>query len=388
MIRTDKEPIVRLSGVTKDFGKSEVLKHIDLDVYEGEFLTLLGPSGCGKTTTLRIIAGFEEPSNGCVYLEQADVTALPPYKRNVNTVFQTYALFPHMNVFDNVAFGLVEKKVPKPEIKERVEKMLDLVQLKNFGRRKPHQMSGGQRQRVAIARALVNNPKVLLLDEPLGALDLKLRKQMQMELKHLQKQLGITFVYVTHDQEEALTMSDRIAVMNGGVIEQIGTAQEIYEHPKTKFVASFIGESNIIEASVTGIDGDLIELTAENGVVHAKGSGFVQDEMIYISIRPENTCYSFEQVENFRLRGIVKEHVYVGSIVKTVVALPNGQRLRLNQHPHSSLPEIGSAVTVYWDMDKAVIMHTAEDTLYDLIEDALLNRPDLAVKQGSLSKEE
>lgn len=382
MIRTDKEPIVRLSGVTKDFGKSEVLKHIDLDVYEGEFLTLLGPSGCGKTTTLRIIAGFEEPSEGCVYLEQADVTALPPYKRNVNTVFQSYALFPHMNVFDNVAFGLVEKKVPKAEIKERVEKMLDLVQLKNFGRRKPHQMSGGQRQRVAIARALVNNPKVLLLDEPLGALDLKLRKQMQMELKHLQKQLGITFVYVTHDQEEALTMSDRIAVMNGGVIEQIGTAQEIYEHPKTKFVASFIGESNIIEASVTGINGDLIELTAENGVVHAKGTGFVQDEMIYISIRPENTCYSFEQVENFRLRGIVKEHVYVGSIVKTVVALPNGQRLRLNQHPHSRLPEIGSAVTVYWDMDKAVIMHTAEDTLYDLIEDALLNRPDLAVKQG------
>lgn len=381
MIRTDKDPIVRLSGVTKDFGKSQVLKYIDLDVYEGEFLTLLGPSGCGKTTTLRIIAGFEEPSKGSVYLEQADVTALPPYRRNVNTVFQSYALFPHMNVFDNVAFGLVEKKVPKPEIKERVEKMLDLVQLKNFGRRKPHQMSGGQRQRVAIARALVNNPKVLLLDEPLGALDLKLRRQMQMELKHLQKRLGITFVYVTHDQEEALTMSDRIAVMKDGVIEQIGTAREIYEHPKTKFVAGFIGESNIIEASVTGIDGDLIELTAENGVVHAKGTGFVQDEMIYISIRPENTCYSFDQVENFRLRGIVKEHLYVGSIVKTVVALPNGQRLRLNQRPHSALPEIGSAVTVYWDMDKAVIMHTAEDTLYDLIEDALLNRPDLAVGQ-------
>ena len=205
---------------------------------------------------------------------------------------------------------------------------------------------------------------------------------MQMELKHLQQKLGITFVYVTHDQEEALTMSDRIAVMNNGSIEQIGTAREIYERPKTKFVASFIGESNIIEASVTGFDKDLIELTAENGVVHAKGSGFVQDEMIYISIRPENTMYSMEPVENFRLRGIVKEHIYVGSIVKTVVALPNGQKLKLNQHPHSSLPEIGSAVTVYWDMDKAVIMHTAEDTLYDLIEDALLNRPDLAVRQG------
>ncbi len=383
MIKTDKEPIVRLAGITKDFGKSEVLKNIDLEVYEGEFLTLLGPSGCGKTTTLRIIAGFESPSEGTVYLEQANVTDLPPYKRGVNTVFQSYALFPHMNVFDNVAFGLVEKKVPKPEIKERVEKMLELVQLKNFGRRKPHQMSGGQRQRVAIARALVNNPKVLLLDEPLGALDLKLRKQMQVELKHLQQQLGITFIYVTHDQEEALTMSDRIAVMNGGIIEQIGTAQEIYEHPKTKFVAGFIGESNIIEASVTGMDGDLIELTAENGVVHAKGTGFVQDEMIYISIRPENTKYALETVENFRLRGIVAEHIYGGSIVKTVVALPNGQRLRLNQHPHSKLPEIGTAVTVYWDMDKAVIMHTAEDTLYDLIEDALLNRPDLAVKASA-----
>ncbi len=382
MIITEQKPIVKLSGVSKDFGKSEVLKHIDLDVYEGEFLTLLGPSGCGKTTTLRLIAGFEAPSEGTVFLEQADVTNLPPYKRNVNTVFQSYALFPHMNVFDNVAFGLVEKKVPKPEIKERVEKMLDLVQLKNFGRRKPHQMSGGQRQRVAIARALVNNPKVLLLDEPLGALDLKLRKQMQMELKHLQQQLGITFIYVTHDQEEALTMSDRIAVMNNGVIEQIGTAQEIYEHPKTKFVAGFIGESNIIEASVTDIRGGLIELTAENGVVHARGTGFVQDEMIYISVRPENTRYSMEPVENFRLRGIVKEHIYVGSIIKTVVVLPNGQRLRLNQHPHSDLPPVGSAVTVYWDMDKAVIMHTAEDTLYDLIEDALLHRPILEMQGG------
>ncbi len=382
MINADKTPIVTLSGVTKDFGKSEVLKSIDLDVYQGEFLTLLGPSGCGKTTTLRIIAGFEAPSQGSVYLEQTEVTGLPPYKRNVNTVFQSYALFPHMNVFDNVAFGLVEKKVPKAEIKERVEKMLDLVQLKNFGRRRPHQMSGGQRQRVAIARALVNNPRVLLLDEPLGALDLKLRKQMQMELKHLQQQLGITFIYVTHDQEEALTMSDRIAVMNNGVIEQIGTAQEIYEHPKTKFVAGFIGESNIIEASVTGIDGDFLELTAENGIVHAHGTGFVQDEMVYISVRPENTKYSLNPVENFRLRGIVREHVYVGSIIKTVVALPNGQRIRLNRHPHDELPKIGAAVTIYWDMDKAVIMHTAEDTLYDLIEDALLNRPDLAVQGG------
>jgi len=379
MVHTEKEPIVRLTGVTKDFDQSEVLKEINLDIYEGEFLTLLGPSGCGKTTTLRIIAGFESPSRGTVHIGTRDVTDVPPYKREVNTVFQSYALFPHMNVFDNVAFGLVEKKVPKAEIRERVNKMLDLVQLKNFGTRKPNQMSGGQKQRVAIARALVNYPKLLLLDEPLGALDMKLRKQMQLELKHLQQLLGITFIYVTHDQEEALTMSDRIAVMNNGVIEQIGTAKEIYEHPETKFVAGFIGESNIIEASVTAIDKHMVELTAENGVVHTTGDGFVMDEMVYISVRPENTGYSLESVENFRLRGIVKEHIYVGSLVKTSVMLPDGQILKINHHPDKDLLPIGTAVNLYWDMEKAVIMHTTEDTLYDLIEGALLNRPDLAI---------
>lgn len=379
MVHTEKEPIVRLTGVTKDFDQSEVLKEINLDIFEGEFLTLLGPSGCGKTTTLRIIAGFESPSRGTVRIGTKDVTDVPPYKREVNTVFQSYALFPHMNVFDNVAFGLVEKKVPKAEIKERVNKMLDLVQLKNFGTRKPSQMSGGQKQRVAIARALVNDPKLLLLDEPLGALDMKLRKQMQLELKHLQQLLGITFIYVTHDQEEALTMSDRIAVMNNGVIEQIGTAKEIYEHPKTKFVAGFIGESNIIEASVTSIADHMVELTAENGVVHTIGDGFVKDEMVYISVRPENTGCSLDPVENFRLRGIVKEHIYVGSLVKTSIALPDGQIIKINHHPDKELLPVGTAVNLFWDMEKAVIMHTTEDTLYDLIEGALLNRPDLAV---------
>lgn len=388
MVHTDKEPIVKLTGISKGFDGTDVLKDIDLDIYEGEFLTLLGPSGCGKTTTLRIIAGFETPTTGNVFFGNQDVTDLPPYKREVNTVFQSYALFPHMNVFDNVAFGLVERKVPKAEIKERVNKMLELVQLKNFGKRKPSQMSGGQKQRVAIARALVNNPRLLLLDEPLGALDLKLRKQMQIELKHLQQLLGITFIYVTHDQEEALTMSDRIAVMNNGVIEQIGTSQEIYEHPKTKFVAGFIGESNIIEASVTGFSENRIELTAENGVFHAIGSGFVRDEMVYISVRPENTKYSLQPVENFRLRGIVKEHIYVGSLVKTAVMLPDGQIIRINHHPDSELLPIGTAVNLYWDMEKAVMMHTDEDALIDAIESALLNRPDLAVSEVSSKEEE
>ncbi|MBQ3793724.1 MAG: ABC transporter ATP-binding protein [Lachnospiraceae bacterium] len=376
----DNIPIVRLRGVTKEFFDATggvVLKELDLDIYEGEFLTLLGPSGCGKTTTLRMIGGFDTPTQGTVYIGDQDVTDLPPYKRDVNTVFQSYALFPHMNVFDNVAFGLVEKKIPKAEIKARVEKMLDLVQLKNFGKRKVAQMSGGQKQRVAIARALVNNPKLLLLDEPLAALDYKLRKQMQIELKHLQKKLGITFIYVTHDQEEALTMSDRIAVMNNGLIEQIDVPSEIYEHPKTKFVADFIGESNIIEASVTGIEGDLVELTAENGVVHAKGEGFVKDEMVYISIRPEHTKYSTEPIEHFRLRGVVKEHIYVGSLIKTTIMLPDGQILKINHHPDSDMIPVGQAVNIYWPMDKAVVMHTAEDTLIDWIEGALLHREEI-----------
>ena len=220
--------IAQLENITKDFDGVQILKPTNLSIYEGEFLTFLGPSGCGKTTTLRIIAGLENPTEGTVKLEGRDVTNLPPYKRNVNTVFQNYALFPNMNVFDNVAFGLVEKRLGKAEIREKVDAMLQLVQLGKMGKRKPNQLSGGQKQRVAIARALANDPKLLLLDEPLGALDLKLRKQMQLELKSLQKNLGITFVYVTHDQEEALTMSDRIIVMNNGKFEQVGAPREIY----------------------------------------------------------------------------------------------------------------------------------------------------------------
>ena len=283
----ERKAIVQLKNITKSFGDNQVLKPISLDIYEGEFLTLLGSSGCGKTTTLRIIAGFETPTEGNVYIEDKDVTELAPYNRDVNTVFQSYALFPHMTVFDNIAFGLVEKKMDKKEIKKKVLEMLDLVQLHGFEKRKPSQMSGGQKQRVAIARALVNSPKVLLLDEPLGALDLKLRKQMQVELKRLQKKLGITFVYVTHDQEEALTMSDRIAVMHQGHFEQIGTAKEIYENPQTKFVASFIGESNIFEANVDTIEGTDLGRTMENGKGRAKGEGFVKEEIVYISVRPE-----------------------------------------------------------------------------------------------------
>lgn len=368
----DRKAIVQLKNITKSFGDNQVLKPISLDIYEGEFLTLLGSSGCGKTTTLRIIAGFETPTEGSVYIEDKDVTDMAPYNRDVNTVFQSYALFPHMTVFDNIAFGLVEKKMNKKEIRSKVMEMLELVQLHGFEKRKPSQMSGGQKQRVAIARALVNSPKVLLLDEPLGALDLKLRKQMQVELKRLQKKLGITFVYVTHDQEEALTMSDRIAVMHQGHFEQIGTAKEIYEKPQTKFVAGFIGESNLFEANVDIISGNELELMMENGRVKAKGEGFVKEEIVYISVRPENTHLSDKNVDGFTLKGIVKDQIYVGSVLKTIVELPNGKEVKVNNHPDAYVYPVGAVVTVYWDPDKAVVIHTKEDKMYDAIEDAVL----------------
>lgn len=242
----EEHTILQLQGIRKTFGESQILDGIELEIKKGEFITLLGASGCGKTTTLRIIAGLETPDSGRVLLEGQDITELEPNKRSVNTVFQNYALFPHMNVADNIGYGLKIRKVSKPVIAEKVQEMLRLVQLEGFGKRMPSQLSGGQRQRVAIARAVVNEPKVLLLDEPLGALDLKLRRQMQLELKRLQKRLGITFIYITHDQEEAINMSDRIAVMNCGVLEQIGTPNEIYYHPKTSYVASFVESANIL----------------------------------------------------------------------------------------------------------------------------------------------
>src|SRR5512134_3756958 len=247
---------IRLIGLSKRFADVTAVDHLDLVIAGGEFFSLLGPSGCGKTTTLRMIAGFEQPSEGRILLDGVDVAYTPPHKRNVNTVFQNYALFPHLNVFDNVAFGLRRAKRPKSEVKERALQALELVQLGGFEGRKPSQLSGGQQQRVALARALVLNPSVLLLDEPLGALDAKLRKTLQIELKSLQREVGITFIYVTHDQEEALTMSDRLAVMSNGRVEQVGTPSEVYEEPATAYVADFLGVSNLMDASAAGSTSD------------------------------------------------------------------------------------------------------------------------------------
>lgn len=365
---SEGKSIVSLMNVEKSFGSNRVVKNLNMEIQEGEFLTMLGPSGCGKTTTLRMIAGFEDTTSGIIKVEGQRVENQEPFERNVNTVFQNYALFPHMTVYENIAYGLKIKKVPKDEIKRRVTEMLEMVQLTGFEKRKPSQMSGGQKQRVAIARALINNPKVLLLDEPLGALDMKLRKQMQMELKRLQRKLKITFIYVTHDQEEALTMSDRIAIMNGGILEQLGTPEEIYNEPKTRFVADFIGESNIMEGLVKKKMGDEAIIATECGDVTAMAKKFVDDEFIYVCVRPENMKYSKEAIEGFTLRGVVKEHIFVGNIIKTIVALPNGNEIKINRFADESIVSTGEVVYLYWEKDKCVPIKREDNKLIDILE--------------------
>ena len=280
---------VRLDRVTKRFGDVVAVDDLSLGIARGQFFSLLGPSGCGKTTTLRLIGGFEEPGTGRVYLGERDITHLPPYRRDVNTVFQSYALFPHLDVHENVAFGLRRKRVPEADVRRQVASMLELVQLPGLERRRPRELSGGQQQRVALARALVNRPRVLLLDEPLGALDLKLRKQMQLELKQIQTEVGITFVYVTHDQDEAMTMSDRIAVMRGGRLEQLGAPEELYERPRTEFVAGFLGVSNLIDGRIVGVTGAFAEVAVPDGTVLRAPApdGARTGRSVRLGVRPE-----------------------------------------------------------------------------------------------------
>lgn len=307
-------PAVRLSTVSRHFGEVKALDNIDLDILDGEFFSLLGPSGSGKTTTLRLIAGFDHPTTGKIELHGQDVTKLPPYERDVNTVFQDYALFPHMTVGQNVAYGLMIKRVPKPDRQKRVEEILDLVQLPGMADRKPGQLSGGQRQRVALARALINHPRVLLLDEPLGALDLKLRQQMQIELKAIQQRVGITFVFVTHDQEEALTMSDRLAVFNHGRIQQIGSPADVYEHPQTGFVAGFVGVSNLVSGpiakAITG-SSDTFSIRPEKIRMQSPGATIGSD-----------MC---------AVEGTVRDVVYLGMHTRYLVELAGGSDLTVVQ---------------------------------------------------------
>ena len=351
------DSIVSLHQVEKWYGNNHVVKNMNLDIQKGEFLTLLGPSGCGKTTTLRMIAGFEDATSGIITVQGERVEEKEPYQRDVNTVFQNYSLFPHMTVYDNVAYGPTIKKMPKDEIRKKVEEMLALVQMSGYEKRKPDALSGGQKQRVAIARALINNPRVLLLDEPLGALDLKLRKQMQIELKRLQKKLGITFVYVTHDQEEAMTMSDRIAVMRAGVILQIGSPLEIYNHPNCRFVADFIGESNIMDGTVRSVEGKLLRVETEDGMILTEGDGFIGGEKICVSIRPEYLSISKDAQDGFSVRAKIKDHIYMGTVIKTSLDLVSGKELKFSRfEPDPSLRE-GDERYVFWDPAKSVPIH-------------------------------
>lgn len=365
--------IVEIEGVNKIYGSNHVVKDLNLSIEEGEFLTLLGSSGCGKTTTLRMIAGFEEPTSGTIMVEGERVEEKEPFERNVNTVFQSYALFPHKTIYDNIAYGLKMKKVPKAEIRERVTEMMEMVQLSGFEKRYPSQLSGGQKQRVAIARALINRPRVLLLDEPLGALDLKLRKQMQLELKRLQKKLNITFIYVTHDQEEALTMSDRIAVMHDGIIDQLASPTEIYEHPATKFVATFIGETNIYDGCITRIEDGIAVMTLENGAVSVKcPEDFSLLEYATISVRPEKMKFAARPVEGFELEAQVKDYIYVGSVLKCIVSLPNGNELKIERLAGQDLPPIGSKCYPYWKVEDAVLIHNESHYIFEALNNIKL----------------
>lgn len=352
--------MVQLDGVSKKYGDLFAVKNLSLDIRAGEFLTLLGPSGCGKTTTLRMIAGFEEADSGSIWIDKERMENVEPYNRKVNTVFQSYSLFPHMNVFENVAFGLKMKKVSKQEISERVTEILELVQLERFKDRKPNQLSGGQQQRIAIARAIVNNPQVLLLDEPLGALDLKLRKQMQLELKHLQQALEITFIYVTHDQEEALTMSDRIVVMNEGEIQQIGTPQDIYEKPVSLFIADFIGETNIVEGVISKQnDTNAFLDLADQQISIRNAKKFTVDEKVNVCVRPEKMSVSLTPTKRGNeIRAKFKEKIYIGLLTKMIVTLSDGQELVANCSSEvlKDLGDIteGDNLFVTWEPDDSV----------------------------------
>ncbi len=350
---------VTLQGVSKAFGDVFAVRDLNLAIGDGEFFSLLGPSGCGKTTTLRMIAGFEFPTRGSLRIQGVEMALQPPNQRPVNTVFQSYALFPHMSVEENVGFGLRMKKVSSPDIDERVRKALDMVQLTHRASASPKQLSGGQQQRVALARALVNEPQVLLLDEPLGALDLKLRQAMQVELKELQERVGITFIYVTHDQGEALTMSDRIGVMNEGSLLQVGTPQEIYEHPRSRFVAGFIGEINLLPATV--VDHESVRLAG--GRLVAAPTGASPGTEVTVAVRPERLdLYGLGEVVPAQLnavRGRVVRRVYFGDVFYYDVDTPDGIiEVKEENRPGVDLHDIGEEAVVAWDPVATTVVET------------------------------
>ncbi|MEV3971921.1 ABC transporter ATP-binding protein [Streptomyces sp. NPDC050698] len=362
---------VRLTGIAKTYGSFTAVHPLDLTVPQGSFFALLGASGCGKTTTLRMIAGLEEPSAGTVFLGDQDVTALPPYKRPVNTVFQSYALFPHLDIFENVAFGLRRRGLKS--VKKQVEDMLDLVQLGEQARKKPHQLSGGQQQRVAVARALINHPQVLLLDEPLGALDLKLRRQMQLELKRIQTEVGITFIHVTHDQEEAMTMADTVAVMNGGRVEQLGSPADLYENPRTTFVANFLGTSNFIEAEVDAKNGEEIVLKAGGGKLVLPGARCsaptATGGKVLVGVRPEKISLThaddageIPEGRN-RITGRIADSSFIGVSTQYVVDSPVCSDFEVYSQNIDRDPRLlpGAEVVLHWNPAHTFGLDAAQD---------------------------
>jgi spermidine/putrescine transport system ATP-binding protein len=353
--------VIQLDGVRKEFGDFVAVQSANFSIDQGEFFAMLGPSGCGKTTTLKMIAGFEQPTHGRVLLEGEDVSRVPPYKRNVNTVFQQYALFPHMTVIDNVRFGPRAKKISKSAYEASVAQMLEVVRLTDFANRKPTQLSGGQQQRVALARALVNFPSALLLDEPLAALDLKLREAMQFELKRIQREVGITFVFVTHDQGEALTMSDRIAVMSDGRVEQIGTPQEIYNSPASLFVAGFIGSANLLPGEVAGTDGDDVVVHLNNGATIRTRSDVERESGTPVSVmlRPERLHATADgNVDGRSVEGVVSDVVFQGATARLVVHLADESEVIANVPAGADLPAVQPGTTIHlgWDAGAAFVL--------------------------------
>lgn len=362
----DDSYAVELANVVKRFptpegGVVSAVDHVSVQIRDGEFFSLLGPSGCGKTTTLRMIAGFEIPTDGNILIHGKEMGYVPPFRRPVNTVFQQYALFPHMTIEENIGFGLEMKGVPRAERQKRVEETLNLVRLLGTERRKPNQLSGGQQQRIALARALINQPEVLLLDEPLGALDLKLRKEMQLELKTIQREVGITFIYVTHDQEEALTMSDRIAVMSRGKLLQVGSAQEIYERPQSRFVADFIGETNYLEGKILREDKPFVEVVLDAGgqVWVTSGEQVRAGNRTTVAVRPEKIVFHPEDDTNHKdfPVGTIIDHIYIGSDTIYVVEFPDGSLIRArNQNLNtfeSSHVDSGQKVRLVWPKESS-----------------------------------
>ena len=353
------DAVIELVGVEKRFGDAVAVDGVDIAIERGEFFSLLGPSGCGKTTSLRMIAGFEQPTAGEIRLEGEDVSKIPPYKRNVNTVFQHYALFPHLSIFDNVAFGPRSAKVDKKEVRRRVEEMLAVVRLEDYAKRRPAQLSGGQQQRVALARALVNHPTALLLDEPLGALDLKLRQAMQLELKRIQREVGITFVYVTHDQEEALTMSDRIAVMNEGRVEQIAAPTDIYAAPSTVFVAGFIGQANLWPATLASQSGDIATVQTLGATLEAQAGASLSGD-VTLMVRPERVRVAADRASapDHAVELTVTSLVFQGPVVRLAGDAADGNEALAHIGPDQELPMLrpGDTVWASWDTDAATAL--------------------------------